>query len=1180
MAITHITIKPGLKQLSLVLSLMLYAFGSKAQTYLAPPATLTTTPAAGSYYSNTSITLNPTFSFTAATGSSLSLYIVNPDCVPLASLPSATQNYIVTSVPRVGGVVDASGLANRTTCELMQTVQYIDGLGRPLQTVQVKGSPLVKDVVQPYAYDAYSREAIKYLPYTSPTADGSYKTAAITSEIGNFYNPGGAGVSGTQQSNGIVYNPNPFSSTNFESSPLNRVQEQGAPGTDWQPSAGHTVKLVYTNNNTTALSDVNNSFIANLYTVTISADQSRTLVLGNSAGNYYPAGQLYVTISKDENWVSGKPGTTEEYKDKEGHVVLKRTFNLVGTTVQTLSTYYVYDDLGELAFVLPPMSNADNALPDQTTQNNLCYQYRYDERGRLSRKKLPGKDWEYIVYNSLDQPVLTQDGVQRLSNQWTVTKYDALGRVIMTGLWTDASASTQSVLQVSIYGQAQWDVRNTSDTNTGYTISSYPSISSYLSINYYDDYSFSNITGLPTAFNAVPTGASSQTRGQLTANKTYVLGTTDALWAVNYYDGLGRNIQTYKQHYLGGSINVNNYDVISSSYDFTSAITATTRKHYTSASTTSPAVTIANTYAYDHMGRKLTTSEQINGGTNVMLSKNDYNEIGQLMAKHLHSATGVAPFLQDISYTYNERGWLQKINDPSVTPTTTKLFAEQLNYNSTQYGATPQYNGNIAEQAYNVYNSSTAGIQTVKYGYDLMNRLLSGTSSTGYSETGITYDLNGNIQTLNRTGPNAAALSYAYYNSGNQLQTVTNNGSAFRSYGAYDANGNAPGDGTGKAFAYNLLNLPQTVTATGLSLSYTYDATGNKLRKVSNGTATDYISGIQYKADGTIDFVQTEEGKANRSGTSYVYEYTLTDHLGNNRVTFDQTSGKVGEDDYYPFGLNVHRLQNAGNKYLYNKKELQEELGQYDYGARFYDPVIGRWGAVDPMAEKYYSLSIYNYTADNPVIYIDPTGAKIEFAEGTGKKEKHEFMTRQRYLNKHSPTAKALWKQLKKSDNVHTIHLNEKDKNGQMIVTKTVPKGAVDPQKGAGTDMYIDLTDETNDAPGGKLVNQAHEQAHAVDYDNGQDWSQPTAPWDMNKSPEENLNAGAIAAFNKRVAGEKSASHTENIIRAELDPTGTTIPLRELYKNIPLNLLHNGIPEIKQININVIKDGYRYYKKQ
>jgi len=112
---------------------------------------------------------------------------------------------------------------------------------------------------------------------------------------------------------------------------------------------------------------------------------------------------------------------------------------------------------------------------------------------------------------------------------------------------------------------------------------------------------------------------------------------------------------------------------------------------------------------------------------------------------------------------------------------------------------------------------------------------------------------------------------------------------------------------------------------------------------------------------------------AKRSGTDYVYQYNLTDHLGSVRFTFNKhpTTGlvqKLQEDDYYAFGL--RRVASAGtNKYLYNSKELQEELEQYDYGARFYDPVIGRWNVVDPLAEVNRRWSPYRYAYNNPMIY-------------------------------------------------------------------------------------------------------------------------------------------------------------------------------------------------------------------
>jgi RHS repeat-associated protein len=978
--------KTRLNRLLLAGSFMLIPFGVRAQTLVTGP--MSSTPSAGEYFSYTGITLSPGFSFTAAAGQSLRLYIMDPDCQPLVTLASASQNYIMTWVPRNPFTTLPTSLS---TCDMMQTIAYFDGLGRPVQTIQVQGSPLGKDIVQPVVYDQFGREAVKYLPYTATGTDGSYKTTAIADQS-TFYHPSGTAYTVSQLPGGIAHIPTPYAMTSFEPSPLNRPVEQGAPGDAWQLTgttnasgiaAGHTVKMTYGTNNIIALTDVANSTYVALYTISDidAVTQKRTLARGTGDAGRYNAGELYLTISKDENWTSGRGGTTEEYKDKEGHVVLKRTFNTQSGTVQILSTYYVYDDLGNLAYVLPPNSNADNTLPDQTTLDNLCYQYRYDERNRLTQKKLPGKGWEYIVYNKLDQVVATQDANQRgkTTPEWTVTRYDALGRVVITGTYNygTTGADVRATVQTQGNGfSTLWETPTGTSANYGYTTASFPgTVNTILSVNYYDNYTFAGSNPYPFS------GGSSMTTGQPTGSLTNVLGTPSMLWSVSYYDDKGRNVKTFKQHYLGGgTASPLNYDEINSSYNFNDQVTAVTRKHYTtSGSPGIPVVTIANTYAYDHMGRKTNTFEQIttpvNTGDNVLLAKNEYNEIGQLMTKHLHGQTGAAPFLQDIDYAYNERGWLSKINDPANTPTTTRLFSEQLNYNTPLYGATAQYNGNIAEQAYKVYNSPTVGLQTVKYGYDQLNRLTDGTSSTGFSETGIAYDVMGNIQALTRaTAPNAASLNYTY--TGNQLQTVTNSGAAFRSYPSYDPNGNALSDGQGNAINYNMFNLPQSVPSK--SLAYTYDATGQKLRKVSGITTTDYISGIQY--NGTkIDFIQTEEGRAINSTGTYKYEYTLTDHLGNNRVTFDQTSGKVGEDDYYPFGLNAHRgpIVSPENNYLYNKKELQTELSQYDYGARFYDPVIARWTSVDPKSGKYTGLSPYNYVANNPIKFIDPDGQDL-----------------------------------------------------------------------------------------------------------------------------------------------------------------------------------------------------------
>jgi RHS repeat-associated protein len=191
---------------------------------------------------------------------------------------------------------------------------------------------------------------------------------------------------------------------------------------------------------------------------------------------------------------------------------------------------------------------------------------------------------------------------------------------------------------------------------------------------------------------------------------------------------------------------------------------------------------------------------------------------------------------------------------------------------------------------------------------------------------------------------------------------------------------------------YNYLNLPATASKSGAALAYTYNAVGQKLAKTFNGNVRNYVDGIEYKPDGTIDIIHTEDGIARRSGNDYIYEYNLSDHLGNVRYSFNQNGTKLQSDDYYAFGKRKTPafLSSTDNKYLYNGKELQEELdGQYDYGARFYDPIIGRWNSPDLLAELAPSLSPFRYCYNNPVNFTDRFGLFESRSEARKYRREH-----------------------------------------------------------------------------------------------------------------------------------------------------------------------------------------------
>ncbi len=362
----------------------------------------------------------------------------------------------------MGRIVDTVTFATSEYTDVRETTHFFDGLGRPLQTVQRQATPGSSpvDIVSPVVYDPFGREVYKYLPYAAGsgnTNDGRIKLDPFTDQA-NFYQ-NTYPVEQPAYTGEQVY----YSRTSYEASPLNRTLQTFAPGNIW---AGGVlgVGMEYRVN-----SDADSvvTWKIGSDTLTYAGNDINTNI--PVANGYYLGGQLYKTVTLDES-----NNAVVEYKDKDGLVVLKKV--QIGTIasdrtgyVGWLCTYYIYDQLNQLRFVLSPkatrviLANGWNISVDTTTINELCFRYEYDGRKRMTAKKVPGAGWTYMVYDTRDRLVYTQDANMRGHGQWLTSLYDGLNRPITTGMIN--------------YSGSPSDLQTYVTTNTGQNLISTVSIS-------------------------------------------------------------------------------------------------------------------------------------------------------------------------------------------------------------------------------------------------------------------------------------------------------------------------------------------------------------------------------------------------------------------------------------------------------------------------------------------------------------------------------------------------------------------------------------------------------------------------------------------------------------------------------------------------------------------------------
>lgn len=821
---------------------------------------------------------------------------------------------------------------SRTVREVKQTTQYLDGLGRPIQTVAKGGSPTGKDMVSPVVYDAFGRTPYSYLPYVASTTNGDFHADAFGEQnvyLTSVYNP-------NNNSNGEKFF---YSKTVFESSPLSRPLKSFAPGNSWAGSEGssieHSTQISY------EINVVNEVW---LWTIATGIGSNP------SASTTYAASMLYRTVTTDEH-----DKRVVEYKDKEGKVVLKKVEITTGATITShtgwLCTYYVYDDFGLLRFVVPPkavdyfLSNGSvSAVADE-----LCFRYDYDERHRMVIKKVPGAGEVWMVYDTRDRLVMTQDANLRGLDEWLVTRYDALNRPINTYNWNspetrddheiwaknasnypDASVySSMELLSQTFYDNYNW----VSGTPLSSTIDA-----TYTSNSNYFNTSYNSSPDYPQAI--IPSAA---LNGLATGSMVKVLGSSNQyLYTVSFYDDKGRVIQTQSTNISGGK------DVQTMQYSFSGQVLRTLLQHQKSG-TNAQSHLVLTKMTYDDMGRVTQVEKKVDNDNLKIIARNTYDELGQLITKKLgQKSVSDVTELEALDYTYNIRGWLQGINKPYAntnTPgNTTKWFGMQLSYD---YGFTQsQFNGNIAGTIWKTRGSDEQ--RAYGYDYDPANRLLKGDftqNNSGWNTSaGIdfsmkmgngsipAYDANGNINAMQQKGYKIGGssviddLSYTYNANSNKLLAVneqtlgttdnklgdfTDKNTALNDYN-YDLNGNLTIDKNKdiSSITYNHLNLPYQIAVTGKgTITYTYDAAGNKLRKTTvdntvspaKTTITDYMGGGVYEND-ALQFLGHEEGRyrpitptTSNGNASWAADYFIKDHLGNTRVVL---TDEVKQDVY------------------------------------------------------------------------------------------------------------------------------------------------------------------------------------------------------------------------------------------------------------------------------------------
>lgn len=901
-------------------------------------------------------------------------------------------------------------------------ITYYDGLGYPTQVISVGASPTGKNIVTPLWYDPMRREDAKaYLPYASQTSSTPQPETEPLIKQKAFY----TNLYGSSDADFA------FTEKVYEDSPLNRVQRQFTPGQAFRASgtgSGGNDRYTSFTYEANAANEV----------LDISCNENGELTVRG----YIPAAKLY------KNTVTSPDGrATTEFKDSEGTLLLQRS----GTGNSIQETYYAYDSRRRLRWVIQPegtsrikslAANSSSANPftanqSDSTAKKFCFIYGYDGLGRMTEKRIPGKGFEYMVYDPAGRLVATQDSILRNQNHWILTRYDSLSRVTDTY----RSAPVQRAALEAVFQNSPYPGAYSHTGNITLTSATFGEAGNTLSGNVYTSDIPSYLAFTPVSGVAETSDIDSRTTTLLLYDKTLSLNTINSSQnqrkyreRAYYYDAKGRVIQTVERNPDGETLRT------SVKYDFTGNPLTTVQT-----CSRQGQMTFKQTFEYDSRGRKVSSSAKMNASANTVTNtivktfsavNYTYDELGRLTGSERGKTATDGSFALSPSATtpvlvtslnYNIQGWMTTQTDMLKKGTSqsdiVNIYSQTLRYHDAQKASTTKsYDGLITEWETTQYSNgtdftlpgSTEDRYTYAYSYDSFGRLTSserfegtsGSATNALSEKNLSFDGNGNILTLTRYGNGNSTIrdSLIYSYSGNRIEklhgayngqaithTVQNNPVPGTADYIYDGNGNMTLDALRNiALTYDINNLVSTLSRNDTLLStYFYLADGTKYKVVdreNKGRA--YIGPFSYaleKIGNTVysylEGIDTDGGRimilrkqnGNQTTADYTTAFFVKDHLGSTRVMLNAQGDILERNAYYPFGLRM----NQGKAY----PTLTERLPQLYTG--YISPIPARrdlYNGKEIQSTAGTDYLDYGFRQYDPVtarwMAVDPKGEK------------------------------------------------------------------------------------------------------------------------------------------------------------------------------------------------------------